>query len=101
VQSCVTGHHWDEALAGAREFLERFPSSVEAEALRAQIDTLKTNAEIQQRKQYETRFKELVHTHRYTEALRLARHVVGQFPDSPQAGALRAQIPALEKRVSS
>jgi len=99
VQSCVTEHHWDEALVGAREFLERFPGSIEAETLRSRIDTLKANAEIQQRKQYETRFKELVRTHRYTEALRLARHVIGQFPDSPQANALRQQIPMLEKRV--
>lgn len=99
VQSCVTEHHWEEALAGAKEFLERFPGSVEADALQAKLGTLQVNAEIQQRKQHETRFKELVRTHRYTEALRLARHVIGQFPDSPQANALRPQIPMLEKRA--
>ena len=100
VQNCATEHHWDEALAGAKEFLERFPGSVEADALHAKLETLEANAEIQQRRQYETRFKELIRTHRYTEALRLARRVIGQFPKSPQAAALRPQISMLEKRAS-
>jgi hypothetical protein len=100
IQTCVTEHHWDEALAAAQEFRERFPGSGEAETLRSQIGTLTANAEIQQRKQYEAKFKELINGHRYAEALRLAKRVIEQFPDSPQANALRPQIPAIEKRVT-
>ncbi len=96
---CVKEHHWEEALAATEEFLERFPGSPEAEGLRGQVDTLKANAEIQTRKTYETKFKELIHAQRYGEALRLARHVIGQYPSSPQAAALRTQIPAIEKRI--
>ena len=94
-------HHWAEALAAADEFLERFPDGPEAEALREQLPTLRDNAEILQRRQYETRFQELLAGGQYTEALRLARLVVERFPDSPQARALRDRIPLLEKRAEA
>ena len=59
----------------------------------------RTNAEIVQRKHFEKRFKEFISGEHYADALRIARHVVEQFPQSPQARALRDQIPVLEKRV--
>jgi hypothetical protein len=100
IQARAADHHWAEALAAAEEFLERFPGSSEAEALKGRIDTLRSNAEIMRRKQYEEKFKELIASHNYREALRIARHVVEQYPESPQAGALRDQIPLLQKRVA-
>ena len=100
VQESANHHHWNEALAAAEEFLERFPESVEAEALSEQIATLRANAEIQQRKHYEDRFKELISGKQYEEALRIARHVIEHFPGSPQATALRAQVPVLQKRLA-
>ena len=99
VAESAAGHHWIEALAAAREFLDRFPDAVEAGSLRDQLDTLRANADIATRKQYETKFMELVSTRNFTDALRLAKRVIEQFPDSPQAAALRAQIPALEQRL--
>ena len=100
IQECAEQHRWSEALAAAEEFIGRFPGSRESEALRRQMDTLRTNAEIVQRRQYEKRFKEFLSGQHYADALRIARHVVEQFPQSPQAHALRDQIPILEKRVS-
>ncbi|MBU0716700.1 MAG: hypothetical protein KJ749_00490 [Planctomycetes bacterium] len=100
IQKCAEQHQWSEALAAAEEFLGRFPDNREAEALRRQLDTLRTNAEIVQRKQYEQRFKEFVAGEHYADALRIARHVIEQYPESPQAQALRLQMPALEKRVA-
>ncbi len=100
IQRCAELHHWAEALAASEEFLERFPEGAEAEALREQVDTLRANVEIQQRKQYESRFKELLQTHQYVDALRIAKRVVDRFPESPQAHALRDQIPLLEKRAA-
>lgn len=100
IQARARDHHWAEALAAAEEFLERFPGSFEAGSLREQLGTLRTNAEILQRKHYETKFQSLIAGHHYREALRIARHVVRQYPDSPQAHALRDQIPLLEKRVA-
>lgn len=99
IQKCAEDHRWSEALAAAEEFIERFPDNREAEALRRQMDTLRTNAEIVQRKHFEKRFKEFISGEHYADALRIARHVVEQFPQSPQARALRDQIPVLEKRV--
>jgi len=100
VQESANHHHWNEARAAAEEFLERFPESVEAEALSEQIATLRANAEIQQRKHYEDRFKELIGGKQYEEALRIAHHVIEHFPGSPQAAALRAQVPVLQKRLA-
>lgn len=101
VQQCVRRRHWAEALTGAEEFLGRFPDSPEAKDLRAQIDTLRANADISARKQYETKFKALIGVEKYAEAHRLARYVIERFPESPQAGALRAQLPAIERRVTA
>jgi len=100
IQSCADEHLWAEALAAAEEFLGRFPASLEADALREEVPTLRANAEILQRKQYEVKFKELISSRHYREALRIAKHVVDQFPKSPQALALRDQIPLLEKRAA-
>ncbi len=72
----------------------------EAEALRSQKATLASNAEIVQRKHYEERFKEFLGAQNFGEALRIARHVIEHFPKSPQAAALRDQIPALEQRAA-
>lgn len=99
VQQSSAHHHWLEALAATEEFMQRFPDSFEAETLRTQMETLKANAEIQQRKQYEGRFKDLVAAKHYLEALRLAQFVIAQYPDSPQAGALRTQVPILERHL--
>lgn len=100
IESCANEHHWAEALAAAQEFLARFPDSAEARALRGQVKTLELNAEIHERKQYESRFKELVSNQQFAAALRIAQVVVHKYPHSPQALALRDQIPALEKRLA-
>lgn len=101
VQRCSSQHHWAEAKAAANEFLERFPDGVEAKALRLQLATLEDNAEIVQRRHIESRITELLASQHFDEALRLAKHVVENFPDSPQAEALREQLPRLEKRVTA
>jgi hypothetical protein len=100
VQERAGAANWQEALAAAEEFIERFPDSTEADALRAQLSTLRANVEISTRKHYENRFKELVSGRQYPEALRIARHVIEHFPGSPQAAALQQQVPALERRVT-
>ncbi len=100
IQKSAEQHHWAEAAAAAEEFVGRFPDSRETEALHQQLSTLRTNAEILQRKQYEAKFKELIGAQQYDEALRIARHVVEHYPESPQAQALRDQIPVLEKHVT-
>jgi len=97
VQRLVTRRRWEEALAAARTFIERFPGCEESEAVRMQVPTLEANAEIEERQRLEARIMEYVRHGRYIEAVSLARQVIEQFPDSPQAEALRAQLERLEE----
>ncbi|MCP4250474.1 MAG: hypothetical protein GY778_25810 [bacterium] len=100
IQECTTRQHWSEAVAAAEEFLQAYADSLEAQTLKVEINTLRENAEIQRRKHFETQIRQHVQAQRFADALRLARHVVASFPQSPQAQVLRKQIPALERRVS-
>lgn len=97
VQRFVTRRRWEEALAAARVFIERFPGCEESEALRMEIPTLKTNAEIEARQFLEAKIMDCARHGRYIEAVDLARKVIAQFPESPQAEALRNQLDRLEE----
>lgn len=97
VQRFVTRKKWEEALAAARMFIERFPGSDECEALKMQLPTLIVNAEIDRRQKLEAKIMSLVREGRYIEALDMARGVIRDYPDSPQAEALREQIDRLEE----
>ena len=97
VQRFVTRRRWEEALATARTFIERFPGCDESEAMQLEIPTLKTNAEIDVRQKLEAKIMNLAKTGRYIEAVELAKKVIEKYPDSPQAGALRTQIGRLEE----
>jgi tetratricopeptide (TPR) repeat protein len=97
VQRFVTRRRWEEALAAARVFVERFPGCEESEALRMEIPTLKTNAEIEARQFLEAKIMDCARHGRYIEAVDLARKVIARFPESPQAEALRGQLERLEE----
>ncbi len=97
VQQCVHQRRWREAADGTRRFLEMFPNDIEAPPLREQLTTLDANAEIQNRQQLETQYKELIQQHRYWDALALARRIIGEYPMSPQADALRRQVARVEE----
>lgn len=97
IQQWVRQRRWREAAAGTRRFLELFPRDIEAPALREQLATLDANAEIQTRQQLEQQYKELLAQHRYWDALGLARRIIGEFPFSPQAKALRNQVARVEE----
>lgn len=97
VQRLVTRRRWEEALAAARTFIERFPGCEESEAVRMQLPTLEANAEIEQRQRVEATIMEYVRHGRYMEAVSLSRQVIEEFPGSPQAEALRAQLQRLEE----
>jgi hypothetical protein len=101
VQRFVTRKRWEEALAAARTFVERFEGSDDAEAVRMQIPTLEMNAEIEVRQQLEAQIMDLARHGRYIEAASLARRVIAQYPESPQAEALRSQISRLEELATN
>jgi tetratricopeptide (TPR) repeat protein len=100
-QEASSRHDWTTALQVANTILQRFPHSPEAAALQPQIATLRENVEIEIRKRMEADIRELIKQHRYDEALRIAREVVEQYPESPQADALRDQLPRLEERAAT
>ncbi|TWT44286.1 hypothetical protein RAS1_06960 [Phycisphaerae bacterium RAS1] len=90
---------WVEALSLANALIRRYPQAPEADALRDQLATLRDNAEIQTRKRMETDIRELTRAQRFGEALHLARGLIERYPNSPQAAALRQQLPRLEQRA--
>jgi tetratricopeptide (TPR) repeat protein len=97
VQRFVTRRRWEEALSAARTFIERFPDSPESEALALQAPTIQGNAEIELRQQLEAQIMDYARHGRYIEAVELAQKVIGKYPDSPQADALRKQLPRLQE----
>ncbi len=88
-----------KALASARQLLEQHEHSEEAAAVRLQLETLEHNAEVELRQALERQIKELVRTKQFGEAAELAEQVIRQFPQSPQAEALRVQLPRLQERA--
>jgi len=97
VQRYVSRRRWEEGLAAAQTFIERFPMADESEALRLQVPTLEKNAEIEIRQRLESEIMDFVRHGRYLEAAELSRKVIERYPTSPQAEILRAQLPRLEE----
>ncbi|HSW45999.1 MAG TPA: hypothetical protein VLM89_10555 [Phycisphaerae bacterium] len=97
IQEHVHQRRWQEAAQAARQFLGTFPTGPDSDALRAQLDALEANAEIQTRQQLEAEIKNHLHRQEYWDALALARRIIAEYPFSPQAGALRRQLARLEE----
>lgn len=97
IQQYVNNRDWIKALDSARRFLEIFPSGPDADVLRGQLETLEANADIQVRQDLERQFKEYLANQKYWEALTLARHIISEYPLSPQAEALRGQLARVEE----
>lgn len=100
-QEATTRRDWKEALRLVEIVVERFQNSPEAHDVRQQLPTLRMNAEIQMRQQMEAEIRELVKEHHYGEALRKARELIERYPNSPQAAALREQLPRLEEKAAA
>ncbi|MFH1746047.1 MAG: hypothetical protein ABIG44_03270 [Planctomycetota bacterium] len=100
-QEAVNTKDYNRALGLANTLIRQYSGSSEAEALRQQMPTLTENAQIQARQQMETEYRELTKSHQYNEALILAREMIERYPNSPQAEALRAQLPRLEARAAT
>jgi hypothetical protein len=99
-QDATHRHEWTEALSHVEQYLKDFPNGPRADDLRAQVPTLKTNQEIQIRHRMEGQFRELLAQHRFDEALSIGRLFLERYPHSPQAAALREQLPKLEQRLA-
>ncbi|MFO0840437.1 MAG: hypothetical protein U1D55_18165 [Phycisphaerae bacterium] len=87
---------WVATLHATSAFIQRFPDSPEAQRLRLDLPMLRANAEVQTRQRLESQIRQFVKERRFREALASARSVIAEYPTSPQAEALREQIPKLE-----
>jgi len=94
-QRYATRKRWEEALAAAKTFIDRFPNCEESEALRMQLPTLEKNSEISLRLRLESQIMEYARQGRYVEAVDLAEQLIRDFPESPQADVLKEQLPRL------
>ncbi len=98
-QEATDRRDWTVALRRVEEVLARYPNSLEAKDLREQLPTLRSNAEIQARQQMEMEIRDLIKDKRFADALQVARALIAQYPDSPQAAVLRDQLPRLEEKA--
>jgi outer membrane protein assembly factor BamD (BamD/ComL family) len=97
IERAVERHRYREALSLAAGFLESYGETQEAGNLRTQMAQLRENAEVEERKQLEEEIKDLVHRRSFGEALDLAGKVIDTYPTSPQAKALREQLPKIRE----
>lgn len=98
-QEATNTRDWHAALATAQTLIQKFPRSADAEILRQQLPVLRENAEIQTRQRMEHEIRELVKQQRFDAAIRVGREVLQRFPSSPQAHALREQLPRMEHKA--
>lgn len=99
IESLSSQREWREAYRLATELVSRFGDSPEGQIIKDKLGTLKENAQIEMRKQFEEQYKDLYRQHRYIEALALAQDVIAKYPSSPQAKALREQLPQLMNKA--
>jgi len=100
-QDAANQREWKTALATATSLIQQFPKSPEAQSLRIQLPTLQENLEIQLRQGMENDIRELIKAQRFDEAFRAANELIQQYPASPQAAALREQLPRLEEKAAA
>jgi hypothetical protein len=100
VQEHTGKREWRQALGVARVILQEFGDSPEAGVVHEQMETLEANAEIETRQELENEIKDLIRTKKFADALDLAHQVIANYPESPQAEALRSQLPRLQQRAN-
>jgi tetratricopeptide (TPR) repeat protein len=99
IEHLVNRKHWRPALEAAERLLAEHPDSPEAAKLREQLDELRRNADIAERREWEGRITEHVQAGRHREAYDLAVELMAKYPDSPQASAIRERLDQLKMRA--
>jgi len=99
VEHLVARKHWRQGLRAAETLMENHPESPETQSLKAQIEDLRRNAAIEERKEWETRIAEHVQTGRHREAYALAMDLVDKYPDSPQAKDIQRNMDQMKARA--
>ena len=99
IEHLASRRHWRQALRVAESLLQKHPDSPEAHALAPQVEELRHNAAVAERREWETRIAEHVQTGRHREAYNLAVELMEKYPDSPQAQTIRDRLDQLKARA--
>ena len=101
IQKEASGRRWQSALEAARKFLDAWPDSTEADAIRTQLSTITDNARIEEVRILRDQIRDMITRRRFGEAVELARDVIKRFPETAAATELAEQMSRLEKRAES
>jgi tetratricopeptide (TPR) repeat protein len=99
IEHLAARRHWRQALRVAESLLQKHPDSPEAHTLAGQVEELRRNAAVMERREWETRIAEHVQTGRHREAYNLAVELMEKYPESPQAQAIRERLDQLKARA--
>jgi len=97
VQRHAEARRWREALEAAHRFIDAFPQSVDADAVRAMLPTIEGNARIEEVRAIRDRIRDLIERRRYAEAVEVAEDVIARFPETRAAEELCRQLDRLRE----
>jgi hypothetical protein len=99
IEQLVKRKHYRESKKLVETLIQQYPGSPEAATLKGQMDELTRNADIEVRREMEAQIIEHTRQNRHREAYEVARLLVEQYPESPQALALKDQLDKLRERA--
>ena len=97
MQRHAEARRWRAALGAAERFIEAFPGSADAEAVRAMLSTIQDNARLEEVREIRDHIRDLIERRRYAEAVQAAEDVIRRFPDTRAAGELGRQLGRLRE----
>ncbi len=95
----VDHRQWVRAGSLAQQILERYPEEKLAEKIRADLTTLRQNADIQTRHELETQYADLIKRKRHEEAFAIAQRVLDVYPESATAREMQKHLPKLTEII--
>jgi hypothetical protein len=90
---------WRRASLIAQQLLEKYPDDKMVEKLRAELPILRKNADLQEVKDLESQFKELLQRRRYEEAFPIAQKVIDEHPETAAANEMVKMLPKLQELI--
>ncbi len=101
IEKAASARHWHSALAAARKFLDAWPDSIKADAVRAQLSTIADNARIEEVRILRDQIRDMITRRRFGEAVEMAQDVIERFPETAAANELTLQMARLQERAKS
>jgi outer membrane protein assembly factor BamD (BamD/ComL family) len=92
-------HAWERAADVVRELLARHPDSQKANALAARVRQQYDKTQAEQRTRLMAQAQDAVRARDWSTALAAANTIIQRYPRSPEAEALRLQLPTLQENV--